>query len=385
MSKQKKEKPSDYSRIVHKILVRTVLSALFSVSILWVLYVFFLRGRIANLMVYFMQTALSMDYYEALSVFHNVFRQNSFIIMGLAFAVLYLLIFRVSLRPVTGYFTEISQGVDSLLDEDAEEVRLSADLSSLEKNLNEVKRSLASRKLALQTEEKRKNDLVVYLAHDLKTPLTSVIGYLTLLHDEPQISPQLQERYLGIALDKSQRLEDLINEFFDITRFSLTHLTLETSRINLTRMVEQIAYEFAPVMQEKNLSWDLQLEPNIEMVCDVDKLQRVFDNLIRNALYYSDAGSAVSIQMHKEGEHVRIEVENTGKTIAPEKLNHIFEQFYRLDSSRASNTGGVGLGLAITKEIVELHGGTISAQSQNERICFSLELPLESHKNVRIS
>ena len=247
-------------------------------------------------------------------------------------------------------------------------------------------RERSLRNIAVAKEaEQRKNDLIVYLAHDLKTPLTSVIGYLTLLQDEPQLSPELRERYTGIALEKAERLEGLINEFFDITRFNFTTLTLEAERTNLSRMLEQITYEFNPILAEKELTWNMNITPEVEILCDRDKMERVFDNLIRNAVNYSYSGTEISLSMQSLGEEVEIVVKNHGKTIPPDKLNRIFEQFFRLDSSRSSSTGGSGLGLAISKEIVELHGGRIQAESENESIIFQVFLPMDCYKNVRIS
>lgn len=258
-----------------------------------------------------------------------------------------------------------------------EPVKLPSAIQIVEDEMNLVREQALRNALLAKESEQRKNDLIVYLAHDLKTPLTSVIGYLTLLSDEPQISKQLQERYLSIALDKAERLEELINEFFDITRFNLTTLTLEPERINLSRMLEQIMSEFLPVLAEKNLCWQTDIAPEVELLCDPDKLQRVFDNLIRNAVSYSYADTEILLEMKAEEGFIRIRVQNHGRTIPPEKLSHIFEQFFRVDTSRASATGGAGLGLAIAKEIVELHGGNILAESENESIVFYVNLPYE--------
>lgn len=236
-------------------------------------------------------------------------------------------------------------------------------------------RSLRASLLAKEAEQ-RKNDLVVYLAHDLKTPLTSVIGYLTLLRDEPQISAETRARYTGIALDKAERLETLINEFFDITRFSLTALTLELQQTDLTRMLEQTVSEFEPILAEKDLRWHTELEPGVTLLCDPDKLARVFDNLIRNAVAYATPGTAVQLAMRRAQGGVRITLTNQGRTIPPEKLAHIFEQFFRLDAARSTATGGAGLGLAIAKEIVELHGGRIAAESADGHITFTVSLPV---------
>ena len=138
-----------------------------------------------------------------------------------------------------------------------------------------------------------------------------------------------------------------------------------------------LASEYMPVMAEKGLNWKLQVEKDIYILCDPDKMERVFDNLIRNAINYSFLHTNLLMRLRDNGDTVQIRIANHGKTIAPEKLSQIFEQFFRLDESRASSTGGAGLGLAIAKEIVELHGGTILAESQNEIICFTVKLPKE--------
>ena len=152
---------------------------------------------------------------------------------------------------------------------------------------------------------------------------------------------------------------------------------LEPERTNLSRMLEQVTSEFLPVLGEKNLTWETRIPPEVELVCDRDKLQRVLDNLIRNAVNYSYPGTAVLLEMSPGEGEVILRIKNHGRTIPPEKLCHIFEQFYRVDSSRASATGGAGLGLAIAKEIIELHGGTVTAESENESILFTVVLPRE--------
>lgn len=272
-------------------------------------------------------------------------------------------------------------------------------LRNIQDNLNLAREQALRNAILAKEAEQRKNDLVVYLAHDLKTPLTNVIGYLTLLRDEPQLSPEFRARYTEIALDKAMRLEDLINEFFDITRFNLTTLTLDKEPVHLSRMLEQITNEFLPILSEKSLRWRTEIAPNVELLCDPAKMERVFDNLIRNAVNYSfpDTEILLSVQSMTPDTHlspdsaakasfpvpaagspgncILITVSNHGRTIPPDKLNRIFEQFFRLDSSRATATGGAGLGLAISKEIVELHGGTISAASENETITFTVRLP----------
>ena len=234
-------------------------------------------------------------------------------------------------------------------------------LAPVADRLNAARQELLRSEAAAREAEQRKNDLIVYLAHDLKTPLTSVIGYLTLLRDEPQISPDLRARYTGVALDKAERLEELINEFFEI---------------DLTRMLEQTCSEFEPAFAEKGLTASLSLPPRLECECDPDKLARVFDNLLRNANFYSFPNTMIRVSGEEAQGLITLRFENSGPTIPREKLDRIFEQFFRLDSSRSTGSGGAGLGLAIAREIVRLHHGSICAASEDNRILFTVTLPL---------
>lgn len=251
-----------------------------------------------------------------------------------------------------------------------------AELQSVEGQLQRIKFDARQSREQAREAEQRKNDLIVYMAHDLKTPLTSVIGYLSLLNEEKEISPEIRNKYQQIALRKAERLEELINEFFEITRFNLSKMTLELSEINMTTMLEQIRWEFQPLFSEKKLTCSLNLERNLMVTCDVDKMERVFDNLLKNAVNYSYENTEIFIQAkRREDGKVAFLFRNQGKTISPEKLDRIFEQFFRLESSRNSKTGGAGLGLAIARDIVRLHGGELTCKSREETISFFMVLP----------
>ena len=256
-----------------------------------------------------------------------------------------------------------------------EMVRLPGELKDIEDDMNLAKQRALRDAEAAKEAEQRKNDLIVYLAHDLKTPLTSVIGYLTLLRDEPQLSPEMRARYTNIALEKALRLEDLTNEFFEITRFNLSHMELEKAPVDLALMLRQVASEFEPALAKKGLSCRVELPQAMPYECDADKMARVFDNLLRNAMLYSFENTTVYIRGTSGPQGVELHFENEGRTIPPEKLARVFEQFFRLDSARSTSTGGAGLGLAIAKQIVELHGGTISAASADNKVKFTVTLP----------
>lgn len=263
-------------------------------------------------------------------------------------------------------------------------VELPEELRQTEAELNRMVLQMRENESRAREAEQRKNDLIVYMAHDLKTPLTSVIGYLSLLEEEQGISPELRQKYIGIAKRKSMRLEELINEFFEITRFNLSTMSLELSSVNLTRMLEQICFEFTPLFQEKDLVYRLDCEDGLELICDVDKLQRVLDNLLRNVVNYSYEHTEVLVTAKRQltEDRMEIRIRNHGRTIPEEKRKRIFEQFFRLESSRGTKSGGAGLGLAIAKEIVERHGGSLTCESENETITFVVALPLSGMENL---
>lgn len=376
MKNKRNSQRDDYRLLKNKLLIRTFGMLFFAFAFLATLYSLFLRGHIANAFVGFLDNFVYHDYDQALNVYSMYIRNY----MSLFFIVLSLILFAIILRfylnGFSKYFKEINRGIDALIEENTGDIVLSSELTVTEKKINHIKHTLEQRKLATELAEQRKNDLVVYLAHDLKIPLTSVIGYLTLLRDENQISEELREKYLSISLEKAEHLEDLINEFFEITRFNLSNITLEYSRVNLTRMLEQLTYEFKPMFLEKNLKCELEIVPDTMIKCDVNKMQRVFDNLLRNAVNYSFADSTIRIISTQNEGNLNIKFTNFGNTIPQEKLERIFEQFYRLDTARSSRSGGAGLGLAIAKEIVELHGGSITAKSENDIIEFEVIIPL---------
>lgn len=287
-----------------------------------------------------------------------------------------VLLYRL-LKKVFGYIDEIGKATEELVNKDVEYIELPDELEEIQKRMNHLKReSEKNEKLAKENEEK-KDELIVYLAHDIKTPLTSMIGYLSILDEIDDMPKKKQKNYISIALYKSYRLEDLINELFDVARFNSEKIVLEKEELNLNLMLEQIIDDFYPTLRELNKSIKLNYNEPISINGDSDKLSRVFNNLIKNAISYSKEESEIVINLKKDNNNAIVEVINKGKQISKEKLSKIFEKFYRLDSARTSRTGGSGLGLAIAKDIVELHNGTIIAESNEEETTFRVTLPLK--------
>lgn len=333
-----------------------------------------------------------------------------------------LLIAWLNFLKIARLMAEVAEAVSAIYRDREAAVQLPRELKEMENQLNQIRiQAEADRQQAHETNQ-RKDDMLMYMAHDLKTPLTSVIGYLTLLNDEPDIPETTRQRYLGVVLKKALRLEELINGFFEITRFNFSHMILEKSYVNMSMMVNQILYEFQPVFAEKRLQFTFEAPEEVYVYCDVEKMERVYDNLFKNVANYSytdtqirvflsekipaetrqrmlegqEAGQNIVPETAETGRNVmpgqteekqdaagvrkasggmRLIVENHGRTIPREKLEHLFEQFFRLDSSRDSHTGGSGLGLAVVKEIIQLHGGTVACESENEIIRFIVELP----------
>lgn len=247
--------------------------------------------------------------------------------------------------------------------------------------LSEIKANIQRHEQLLKEETSRKNDLITYLAHDLKTPLTSVIGYLSLMEEAPDMPPEQKAKYVHVALDKALRLEKLINEFFEITRYNLQQIVLEKETVDLAYMLMQMTDEFYPILSAhgNTIRLELQEETDTQLrtYADADMLARVFNNILKNAVAYSYPDTEICVKAERVEDRVRISFSNRGKTIPRQRLDSIFEKFFRLDDARATNTGGAGLGLAIAREIVDLHGGAITAESADEVTVFTVEMPAQ--------
>lgn len=306
------------------------------------------------------------------------FVQNKTTAMIVFYIIIFSIISFIIVRDMSQKMLLITVAVNDILKEPEKEIKLSNDLAILESKLNNIRLGLIESRHKAKDAENKKNDLIMYMAHDLKTPLTSVIGYLTLLNDEKDIPKNSKERYIKIALDKANRVEELTNQFFEITRYNLHDIPINKKEIDLCVLMEQLVDECYPMLQSRNLKCKLEKTSHIYYLGDGDKLARCFGNLLKNAINYSYENTDIEIDMNEAQNKIEIVFKNRGDKIPEYKLQKIFEKFYRADESRQSKTGGTGLGLAIAKEIIDLHNGKIYVKNDTELIEFYIELYKEN-------
>ncbi len=371
-----KNKQDDFSIFQRKIAIRFFGSALLSVAIVIALYLFLWKERFGDWIVSILEFVGRMKHEEAFLIYHYNFRGYKEIFFAVAIVAIFLILLLLLFRWLTKYFREINSGIDSLLAEDEKRIYLSPEMLPFEHKLNTVKQNLKSQKEATALAEQRKDELVMYLAHDIRTPLTSVIGYLSLLEENPDMTTEEKVKNVHIALDKAYRLEKMVNEFFEITRYHSKQIKLKKQPVDLYYMLVQLRDEFLPSFSLRNNAVLLELDENIIIYADPEKIARVFGNILKNAAAYSYPNTEITISAIQKEQNTIISFQNKGKTIPAENLSSLFDKFYRLDEARISDTGGTGLGLAIAKEIILLHGGEIEAHSEQETVTFTVKLPI---------
>ena len=369
-----------YTRLKLKMLlvviVGTLIAGAAGIFLLEVVVDGVLQDPFARFFLWASQTLFGQSPEEAARLYQILIRDNKQEILTICIMVLMLIAFYLAMGRFTHWLEDIRAATRRLVEEREDPVVLPRELSPIQDDLNAIRRQLAARERAAQEAEQRRGDLVAFLAHDLKTPLTSVVGYLTLLHDDPGLDMEQRAKFTGIALDKALRLEELLGEFFDITKMDLDSGAGEKVPIQLSMLLEQLSDEFYPLFAEKNLTCVPDIQPHLVVRGDPDKLARVFDNVLRNAVSYSIPGGTVDVVAKAMGSYTEITIQDEGLEIPEGELANIFGKFYRLDAARSTRTGGAGLGLAIAKEIVELHGGSIRCESNGKLTSFIISLPL---------
>ncbi|MDO4268623.1 MAG: HAMP domain-containing sensor histidine kinase [Eubacteriales bacterium] len=298
-----------------------------------------------------------------------------YVIFGIAlFAVTFLVLQEKSVT----YISRISDAIENISGGDLNttvEVIGDDEFSSMAANLNKMAADIRRLMDKEREAERTKNELITNVAHDLRTPLTSIIGYLELLSGKAALPPEMQKKYIDIAYSKAKRLEKLIEDLFGFTKMNYGKISMHVSRVDIIKLLSQLLEESYPNFADKNLSYELQSNvPAKVITADGNLLARLFDNLINNAIKYGADGKRVLVQVTAEGSTVQVSVTNYGYVIPAEELPLIFDKFYRVEQSRSTHTGGTGLGLAIVKNIVEMHGGTIQVKSDLDGTVFTVTL-----------
>lgn len=297
------------------------------------------------------------------------------IIIGLALFVIYFLLLT---RNFTIYLDEIVVGINKMATGDLT-TRIHIDdedeFAFIGNRLNAMADDIRYLMESERKSERIKNDLITNVAHDLRTPLTSVIGYLDLVLRDKDLEADLRQKYIRVAYDKAIRLEKLIGDLFSFAKYNSEEVVLKLAPLDLVKLMEQMVEEFYPAFQDANLECEFVSckEPAIVMA-DGDCLARAFSNLISNAVKYGRDGKNIRIHIHQNETEAAISITNYGEVIPDKDLIHVFDRFYRVESSRNAETGGTGLGLAIAKKVVLMHGGCIKVSSTMEGTVFQVIL-----------
>lgn len=301
-----------------------------------------------------------------------------YLILGI---LLFSVTFMILQEPYIRYISRISEAVQNISEGNLNtviDVIGDDEFSSMAANLNHMAADIKKLMEKERESERTKNELITNVAHDLRTPLTSIIGYLELLAGNQQVPADMQNKYIEIAYGKSRRLQKLIEDLFGFTKLNCGKIAMHVGQIDIVKLLGQLVEEAYPNFVEKGLSYDLQSNVPAKIInADGNLLARLFDNLIGNAIKYGADGKRVLVKIHAEGETVTVSVTNYGYVIPADELPLIFNKFYRVEQSRSSSTGGTGLGLAIAKEIVDMHGGTISVASNLNGTVFTVKLQVD--------
>ena len=302
-----------------------------------------------------------------------------FVLLGiLLFSLVFLLLQRKMARDIETIaraVKQISEGdLSTRLELDGE-----GELTDIAENLNRMEEDIQELIDKERTSEQSKTDLITNVAHDLRTPLTSILGYLELLRKNQKLSPEMQQKYLDIAYNKSVRLQKLIEELFGFTKLSYGKINMNVAKVDIVELLAQLLEESYPNFQKNGLSYDFVSNRKSQIIeADGDLLARLFDNLIGNAIKYGKEGKRVRVNLRADREIVTIKIVNYGYVIPANELPLIFDRFYRTDHSRtnASGPGGTGLGLAIVKNITDMHHGTVSVSSDLSGTVFTVRLKI---------
>lgn len=294
--------------------------------------------------------------------------------------ILAVFVFLLLTRRRSAYLEEITKAIQNIAKGDYHstlEVKYNDEFSIIAENLNIMALDLRLLKEKEQEIEATKNELITNVAHDLRTPLTSIIGYMGILNSHKDLSDSDRTKYINIVHNKSQNLEKMIVDLFNFTTINYGKMPIKEGFIDIVKLLEQEIEEFHINFEENHLVCVFKpYEPSTLVVGDGDLLARVFENLISNAIRYGKNGKVVKIYTKKEIDRIQIQIINYGSVIPKKDLPYVFDKFYRVEHSRQAETGGTGLGLSIAKSIVERHNGTIQVNSTMTETSFEISLKI---------
>lgn len=311
----------------------------------------------------------------------SIGEMDYYIMTAILFAIfitVFLLIFLLPVNNKVKYIKYISHQVAEIKNEKLGltlKVRGNDELAELCKSINLMSLLLKEKFEQEREIENTKTELITNVSHDLRTPLTAIIGYLDILNNEKYKSKEEGKEYLSSTYNLSIKLKKLIDELFEYTKLSSSDMALELNEADLGGILNQMLGEYTPVFEAKGLRIITDIDEKIPVKIDIEKIVRVFDNILSNAEKYSVKPSDIIVKAENMSGYAKISVTNKGNHIEQDKLNKIFEKFYRVDISRSSNIDGSGLGLAISKKIVELHNGQIWAESDSNMVRIHIKLP----------
>ena len=333
-----------------------------------------------RLWIFYHEEAKQGDTYYVIRQFirNNIGDLNAFLIL---FLPLFFIAFLLITKRYTKIFSSISGSILRIAEGDFNThipVKRNDEIGQIAKNVNraadQLKQAVETGRYATSSKDR----LIVDIAHDLRTPLTSISGYLDLIINKENLPPDKAKHYAEIAYNKSLQMEHLISELFNYTKLNFGDGNISKERIDLAYLIRQMFEEFMPIFQSNGLSGRLNIKDEpLFIEADGNMIARVFDNIITNAIRYGSDGKYVDIELFRDSDEAIARVINYDSLISEEDLPNIFETFYRADKSRSSKeSAGSGLGLAIAKNIIDLHGGSISVQSSLEKTCFEIRLHL---------
>lgn len=301
-----------------------------------------------------------------------------YVLAGIAtFSITFLLLQRSSMNYITSLSTAIRNISEGDLNTTVEVVG-DDEFAAMAANLNKMVEDIRQLMDKEREAERTKNELITNVAHDLRTPLTSIIGYLELLSGPTKLPQEMEKKYINITYTKAKRLEKLIEDLFGFTKLNYGKVSMKIGKVDIVKLLSQLLEEFYPNFMDKNLAYELQSNVPAKIInADGNLLARLFDNLINNAIKYGAEGKRIVVKIHATDTIVTVSVTNFGYVIPKDELPLLFDKFYRVEQSRSVNTGGTGLGLAIARNIVDMHGGTIGVTSDLNGTVFTVRLQVD--------